>query len=209
MAKSKKQYRLYSKSNQEFHYGGDLYGKINCDNSSRKKDPKSWKTFAPLIEAVERLCGARRFRWQSAETDVKFDMLDDLEFVEYEVILKEVRRMPATEIVTERLRERMIRNEMGYHVCAMYTKMRIEGLEDFRYILAFNDYTSFDDAKIRLKELDIMHGRNYRFCRYAMIFKDANDAILTKLTFADDTSEVYDIENLKALDIEEEYTDRG
>jgi len=192
----KKQYKIYSKNRDAFQYGSGFYG--NCWSG---KQPKLWKTLFSAIERIERdLCGLRT--WYSKDEDpIDLSKVEDIEIVEYEIVLKEINRYNVKDIVTERQRERMIRKEFGSQVAAMYKKIRDTGLDNFQYLMVFNTYDSFKKAKVRLKELDISHGKQYRYCQYVIIFENMDDATITKLTFADNTSEVYDINTLKKLDI--------
>lgn len=198
---SNKRFKLFSNKEESFHHGNSVY-KFKADG----RVDKEWKTFASAIDRIEQdLCGVRyyyNFRNEESNDISNIDKTKDLELVEYEVILKEVSREPVFDIITERQRLRLIRNELGWQIAKMYTKINKEGLADFRYMLAFDNYNSFKDAQARLKELDISHGRQYRYCQYVIIFSDLNDATLCKLTFTDQTSALYDLETLKKLNIQ-------
>ena len=123
--------------------------------------------------------------------------------------MKEVKRYALSDIISERRRIKHIGSMFGWQVAGMYSKISAESLDDFRYMLVFNDHASFEDGKARLKELDIIHGKQYRFSRCVMVFRDINVAILCRLSFADNTSDIYDLETLKKIDIKEDDTNSG
>ena len=193
---SNKQFKVFSKEHNAFQHGKYF---TNCWSG---RSEMAWKTLAPLLDRIEReLCNRDYWRTQDNPLDTK--KIEGLEIVEYEVVLKEVKRYNVKQMVIEKERERMIRSSLGYKVAAAYRKMqKEEGVDDYRYIIAFDGYDSFNEGKKRLKELDILHGRNYRFTNYVMIFKDMNDATLCRLSFADHTSDAYDLETLKKIDVE-------
>lgn len=205
MPNSKKQFRIWSNKYQGFQHGTG-YG----SNSWSGRVPKSWKTLASLLDKIDQnVLGRGYWKRYTDEEPIEFDRLDGMELVEYEVVLKEVKRTSLKELMIERERERMIHANLGYKVSRMYKKMKADGLEGFRYIIAFDDPAAFFDAKDYLKELDIVHGRQYRFTDTVIIFSCMDDATLTKLTYPEDTSSVYDLETLSKIDVEEEQKNRA
>ncbi len=201
MVESLKRYKVYSKSQKAFLTNARLnHFKVWNNNCA-----KTWKLFSPVLEFVERaFCGKQWFSYDKIE---HLADADDLEIVEYDVILEEVARHSVTPLIIDRERERQIRRNFGYQVYRMYLKMKEQGDTSYRYILSFgttdSGYRAFREARIRLKELDIDHVRSYLFTRNVMIFREANDAILCRLSFADDVSDIYDIQTLRNIDAKE------
>lgn len=203
---NKKTFRLFSKKHNVF-YHGDNIRKLHTVG----REPRLWKTFASLISKIENEICRFGFKpsYVSSPISEGLKKLEGLEIVEYEIILKEVKRYNVKDVITERQRVKLIENEFGWQIAKMYLKINQEELKGFKYILPFKNFDDFDIARERLKELDIMHGRQYRYNGLVIVFNDLNDAILCKLTFADKTLTLYDLETLKELNVEEEEINCG
>lgn len=203
MTVSRKEYRVYSTKMQAFQTTQTFRGKW-----WEGLRAKSWNKIAAIIAKMEDDMFGIRFNYVSraAQNQIQdFSKADDIEIVEYEVVLKELKRYSARELLEERARQRQIKKVMGYKILKIYQKMYAEGLDNFRYIIEFDNWAVFKKAQERLKELDIIHKRDYRFTSTTMIFTKAEDAAIIRLSFADDTSNVFDLISLKMLDIKGGY----